>query len=146
MQFDGTFFLIIASFVVFMLLMRAIYFEPIRRIKDQRERKKLEDREQADSSLAEYTRLQEEYEASLRDARRRAQQVILEVRQGAKKTASETVGKAREEVRQDLERQMAELARWREEAYGQLAEDRRALAGTIIQKITAGRIPAGSKS
>ncbi len=146
MQFDGTFFAVILSFTVFMLLMRAVYFEPVRRIKEQREAKKAVDRKDTEAFVEEHERLRLEYETGLKEARLKAQKVIQELRQDAKKQAGETVGQARDSVREELDRQLEELSRWREEAYAKLVEERKALVRTIIDKVTAGRIPAGSKS
>lgn len=146
MQFDGTFFAVILSFTVFMILMRAVYFEPIRQLKEQREAKKRVDRKDTVAFVEEHERLQLEYETGLKEARKKAQQVIQELRQDAKKQASVTVGQARDNVRSELEGKMEELSRWREESYAKLGEERQALAQAIINKVTARRIPAGSKS
>ncbi len=144
MEFDGTFIVIVISFVVFMVLMRSIYFEPIRQIKDVREQKKADDKKDTQTHLADLEKVKAEYEQGLKDARKRSHQVLQEIRQEAKQSAAETLSNARTKATQELDAQMAELSAWREETYQKLAEDRKALAHHIVEKVT-GKVPAVSK-
>ena len=136
-SFDGTFILILLSFILFMFVMKAIYFEPVMRVKEARERKLTDDKESAQNFAAEYARLREEYEGGLRKARLEAHQVVQEIRQQAKATASQTITQARTDAQAELDRQMADLAAWREDTYRQMESERETLAKTIIQKVTA---------
>jgi F-type H+-transporting ATPase subunit b len=138
LSFDATFLFVFISFAVFMVLMKLVYFDPMLRIKYARERKLVEDREAAASFAAEYAKLRDEYEGGLRKARLEAHKVVQEIRQQAKATASQTVTQARQDAQAELDRQMTELAAWREDTYRQMEGERAALARTIIQKVTAG--------
>jgi F0F1-type ATP synthase membrane subunit b/b' len=124
--------------------MKAIYFEPVMRVKEERERKLTDDKESAANFAAEYARLREEYEGGLRTARLEAHKVVQEIRQQAKVTASQTTAQARTDAQAELDRQMADLAAWREETYRQMEPEREALAKTIIQKVTSGSRQAAS--
>lgn len=134
-EVNFTFFMVLFSFVIFMLAMRSLYFEPIRNIKAERARKIEEDQRHAQSLHQERDLLNRDYEAGLKEARQKAQHVILEFRENAKKQASEQVTKARNEAAAQLEQQMAEIATWREEAYQQLESEKRMLADGIIHKL-----------
>lgn len=143
-SFDGTLILVFISFFVFMFLMKKVYFEPIFRIKEERERRMAEDREFAQKYAAEYGQLSLDYEAGLKKARLEAHQVIQEIRAKAKASAGETVAQARQRAQQELEKEMEALAGEREDTYRQMEAERRALANAIIQKVTAGRVHATS--
>jgi F-type H+-transporting ATPase subunit b len=138
LNIDATFLFVFVSFVVFMLLMKQVYFEPIRQIKAEREQKVAEDRENAQSFYGELESLRTGYENSLKEARLKAQSLIQEHRQKAKKSADEQVSKARGEAHQQIEAQMQEIARAREEAYMQLEADKKNLVETVLGKIFSG--------
>ena len=138
-HFNATLLYILISFVFFMLLMKAIYFDPMLRIKSERERRLQDDREAARRFSEDYEQLRANYEAALQRARREAQHVIQEMRELTKSSASQTLSQARLEAQADMERQMAELAQWREAAYRQLEPERGDLARIILRKITEHR-------
>lgn len=133
---NGTAVATFLSFLLFVGLMKAVFFDPISRIKEERERKKYEDAENARKLMAEFEELTVGYEAQLAEARKKAQSRIVELQQKAKKEASEAIQAAREKAQSEIDGQLAELARWREEAYGQLTGERRSLMRQIIGKVT----------
>lgn len=138
-QFNATLLIVMLSFVVFMLLMKAWYFDPMLKLKYTREGKLEEDRTSAQRFAEEYERLHAEYEAGLKQARKEAHQVIQEVRQKAKASAQETLAEARGKAQAESEQQMTELKNWRETTYQQLEREREALTQAIIAKITPGQ-------
>ena len=142
-QFNATLIFVLLSFVVFMLLMKVIYFDPMLKIKIQRERQLEQDSDSARQLVQESVRLNADYDAALHRARREAQQIIQTLRQEAKTKSSETLAQARQNAQADMERQMAELAAWREKTYQELEPERRSLMQTIIQKIVEHR-PVGT--
>jgi F-type H+-transporting ATPase subunit b len=127
---------VLVSFIIFMVLMKAIYFDPILKIKDERERKLIDDREAAERFAEEFDRIHAEYETGVKQARKEAHQVIQEIRQAAKAKAQQALTDARTNAHSETERQMAELAQWREDTYRQLEAERDALTRTIIGKVT----------
>jgi F-type H+-transporting ATPase subunit b len=136
-QFNATLVFVLISFIIFMVLMKAIYFDPILKIKDERERKLIDDREAAQRFAEEFDRIHAEYETGVKQARKEAHQVIQEIRQAAKTEAQQALTDARTNAHAETERQMAELAQWREETYRQLEAERDTLTRTIIGKVTA---------
>jgi F0F1-type ATP synthase membrane subunit b/b' len=145
LHFNATLVFVLLSFGFFMLLMKAIYFDPMLRIKMERERRLVDDREAAQRFSEDYERLRSEYESALQRARREAQRVIRESREQAQASASQTLTQARQEAQTDMDRQMDELAQWREVAYRQLAPERENLMRLIVRKITEHR-PVGTVS
>lgn len=134
----GTLLIVFLSFVVFMLLMKAVYFDPILKIKHARERKILEEQETALKMAEEYAALSREYEAGLKKARQEAHRLIQEIRQQAKQSAQDSLAKSREEALAETARQMDALAQWREETYRQMESERESLKRTILDKVVIG--------
>jgi F-type H+-transporting ATPase subunit b len=137
-QFNATLFFVMISFVVFMLAMKAVYFDPILKIKAKREQKLQEDRASAERFAEAFERLQADYESGLKQARKDAHNVIQEIRQKAKMDAQKTLLDARVLAQTETDRQMAELQSWRETTYQQLESEREALKRSVIAKVTSG--------
>ena len=146
LNLDATFLIIFLSFIVFMLAMKQVYFDPMRAIKAQREQKILDDQQSAQAFLEQHGQLHQGYEAQLREARQKAQQIILEFRESAKKSAMDQIATVREESRVQLDRQMADLVQWREEAYQDLASEKAQLVESIIGKIYAEKPARASRA
>jgi F-type H+-transporting ATPase subunit b len=138
LQFDATLIFVMISFIVFMILMKAIYFDPILKIRAERERKLTDDQEAARRFAEDFERIYAEYQASLQNARKEAHAIIQEVRQQAKTDAQHTLQNARAEAQAESDRQMAELSQWRETTYRQLEGERESLTQAIIRKVTNG--------
>lgn len=137
-QFNFTLILVFASFVVFMIAMKAIYFDPMLKIKDERDRKLSDDRNSAQRFAEEYEHLHADYESGLKQARKDAHLVIQEVRQQAKSEAQKALSDARATAQTETERQMKDLQEWRESTYQQLDVERNTLKQTVIAKVTSG--------
>ena len=137
LEFNATLLLVLVSFLIFMGLMKSIYFDPVARVKQARQNKLAGDQKSAQDFLQDLDHLKHAYEAGLAEARAKAQQVIADIRRKAKASAGEAIHLAREDARTALDIQMAEMHRWQEEAYQELSQERPQLAKRIIQKITA---------
>ncbi len=138
-EFNATLLFVMISFVVFMILMKALFFDPILRVKETRERKVTGDREDARQFLDDYEQIRLSYEAELKQARREAHRIIQEVRQTAKVTAQQTLMDARTQAQSELSAKMVTLAEWRESTYQQLETERSHLTQSIIRKVTHGQ-------
>ena len=139
LQFNATLIFVLISFIVFMILMKGIYFDPILKIRAVREQKLTDDQEAARQFAEDFERLNAEYQTSLQNARKEAHALIQDLRLQAKNSAHENTQAARAEALQVSERQMAELNQWRESTYQQLAGERSVLTHAIITKVTDGR-------
>lgn len=139
LQFDATLIFVMISFIVFMILMKAVYFDPILKIRAERERKLTDDQEAARQFALDYERIYAEYQASLQNARKEAHTLIQEMRQQAKSSALEALQQARTEAQSESDKQMAELNEWRDTTYRQLEGERETLTRAIISKVTNGQ-------
>ena len=98
-----TFLLILASFMVFMLCMKAMFFDPVGRIKVLREQKIKLDSISAQELQQELDTLQERIRHQMTESRLKAQALLNEAQAGAKASASAVIGSARQEA--DVARQ-----------------------------------------
>lgn len=146
-EFNATLVFVMVSFIIFMVLMKAIYFDPMLNLKYERERKLTDDKNSAQQFAEDYERIHAEYQASLQKARKEAHQLIQEIRQTAKVNAQQTITEARSAAQSETDRQMAELHNWRETTYNQMESERDALTRAIVAKVTSGgRIKTASGS
>jgi F-type H+-transporting ATPase subunit b len=136
-EFNATLVLVMVSFVIFMMAMKAIYFDPILKIKLQREEKLKDDRASAQRFAEAFERLHADYESGLQQARKEAHQLIQEIRQQAKTDAQKALADARALAQTETDRQMTELNAWRESTYRQLEAERDALKRAVIAKVTS---------
>lgn len=138
-HFNVTLILMLVSFIIFMVLMKAIYFDPMLKIRAEREQKLTDDQKSADQFVEDFERIFAEYQATLQNARKEAHTLIQELRLKSKASAHETLQQARSEAQAESDRQMADLHQWRETTYLQLKDERHTLSQAIIGKITSGR-------
>ena len=138
LQFNATLIFVMVSFIIFMILMKAIYFDPILKIRAERERKLTDDQESSRRFAEDFERIYAEYQAGLQQARKEAHVLIQDIRQNAKNNAQATVHTARNEAQAESDRQMVDLHQWRENTYQQLEGERDILTQAIINKVTNG--------
>ena len=134
-SFDLTFILVFLSFLVFMFAMKSLFFDPIARIKEQRENKLFDDQAKVDEAARALRFMTGDYEAQIKEARKKAQEQIAQMSQDAKQQASTLLAETREQVRQELDKSLQELSQWREDTYQQLAGNRQELKQIIMAKV-----------
>jgi F0F1-type ATP synthase membrane subunit b/b' len=98
LDFNVTLVAIIASFVVFMLAMKAVFFDPIRRIKVLREQKIKLDMISTQELQQELDTLSQRVQHQIKESRVKAQQLILDAKTTARSDATNTVQAARTEA------------------------------------------------
>jgi len=140
-EFNATLLFVLVSFIIFMVIMKAVFFDPILKLKAQREQQLLQDRETAQRSDEQHDALKQEYDAGLQKARREAQQVLQRLREDAKRNASTIISQARADAQTQLDREFASLAEAREQAYQSLESERHNLKQTIISKVVKHPMP-----
>jgi F0F1-type ATP synthase membrane subunit b/b' len=135
-QIDGTLIVIFVSFLVFMGLMKVIFFDPIMTIKDTRDQTIETEQKAAEVAAMKKTQLSQEYDNQLVEARRKALQLVQEKREWAKKQAAERVSSVREKANQETEQQTTLLKESREKIYQSLQAQRDEFARSIIEKLS----------
>lgn len=137
LEFNATFILVVISFVIFMLFMKSLYFDPVGRIKQTRISRIEADQQSAAAYLADYDQLRQKYELGLSAARKEAQQIIQNLRRNAKQSAGEMIAAAKTEAGAHLEKEISELHRAQEAAYLEVSSQKSELVRLIIQKVTS---------
>jgi len=143
-EFNATLLFVLVSFIIFMVIMKAVFFDPLLKLKAQREQQLLQDRETTQRSGEQHDALKQEYNAGLQKARREAQQVLQRLREDAKRNASTIIGQARVDAQAQLDRELASLAEAREQAYQALESERHNLKQTIISKVVKHQVLAST--
>lgn len=126
---DHTLFYQFALFTVLFFVLSPLYFKPFMRLLIARHKRTVEDREAAEKLMAqaqakfeEYKRrlgeeraaARKEYEAMLNETKKEENQILSQARNDAKKItqeAADSVAKQREQVRQQLEADVENLAK-----------------------------------
>jgi F-type H+-transporting ATPase subunit b len=132
---NATFIIVFISFVLFMLLMRGVFFEPVAGILAQRSQKLADDREAIESSQVSCAQLTAQYQQSIAGAQRKAQAVLQASRDEARKQVTQLLEDARQQAQRDVEAQLAELKTWQANTMTQLVSEKEGLVQLVIQKI-----------
>lgn len=142
---DGTFLVILISFVLFMGFMKACFFEPIMQVKNEREKTIEAGRLASEEAAAKTLAQNHAYEQKMAEARRKAQHVVQEKRKWAKDQAATRLTNAREEAQSFLAQQSELLKQSQDTVYQSLLPQREELAKSIIAKLSQReKSPAGS--
>lgn len=133
---DATFLVVFFSFLVFMLIMDAMFFKPILAVKNERENSIEAGKQAAEEAARKTAELSQTYENQLAEARRKAQQIIQEKRAWAKTNASQHLAKAREQAHSQIAQQTELLKAERDQVYASLQSQRDDYANAIIEKLS----------
>lgn len=136
LSIDGTFLFILVSFVLFMFVMKQIYFAPLMAIKHERESLVENSNAASQDAASKQVALNAEFEAKLAEARQKAQAVIGAKRDTAKARAQEITTAARDQAVAFQEAQLAQLNDSKESVYEALRDERSAFAKTIVNRIS----------
>lgn len=139
MTFNATILFVFLSFIVFMYVMKAIFFDPVLGIIKERDGKMLDDKNQAVSLRDQLVDSEATYEQGLKDARKKSQEVISDIRGQAVQQSADAIAEARKKASAELDKQMEDLDKWREESYANLSSERANLTSIIINKVTEGK-------
>lgn len=135
LEFNATILFVFISFIIFMVLMKLIYFDPMLKLKAERDQKTVGDRELAVEAQNEYYKSLEAYEEQLSQARQKANAIIQEKREEAVRAGQAVVAEARLSAQQDVDQKMAELASQQAAVCEELFSERELLKQSIIQKV-----------
>ena len=128
----------ILTFLVLLLILRAVAWKPILAMLEQREQKIKGDLETAAKNRSEAENTMADIQKQLESARKEANEIVSKSRHDAERVREETINQARDESLQLMEKAKAEIQLEREKAVQALKEQFAELAvlaaGQIIQK------------
>lgn len=128
----------IVNIVVLFVILRSILIKPVRIFMDEREAKFAREREEINKTRSEADALKAQFESSLRDAKKTADELIQERLKRAESEAQEILSGAKQEAQKTLSRAHAQAVAERDEMMQQLQEQTAVLAvdlaGHILER------------
>lgn len=135
MEFNGTFFAAIISFLVFVFLMNKVLYEPIQKIMKERDALVNSNYSEAENNNKKAEELLEEHDAKIVDAREDARTKYNEILDEYKEQRADIVSNAQSAAKDDLEQAYASLQNVSEDAKQKLKWHIGGLANDIIEKV-----------
>ena len=132
---NATFIIVFLSFIVFMLLMKGVFFDPVAGVLSERDQKLADDRDAIQSSSASADELTANYQLAIADAQRKAQATLQSAREATRQQIGTMQDEARQQAQRDIEAQLAELKTWQADTMKQLVNEKEDLVQLVIQKI-----------
>lgn len=141
LQFDGTFILIAISFVFFMLLMQAVFYGPMTKVRQERQSYIDGKNQAASASLEESESLKNKHESTVTKARIAASKEISNSTLEANKEKSDALDNITQEVNKKINTAREELEKDKAKAKSVLQSDVLSLAQMISGKVLGHDIP-----
>lgn len=139
---DGTLLVIFFSFLIFMMVLRSLFFEPVAQIKKTRVAAVKTATQAAESAGHDRTTAAETYAARIREAQQQALLSVQAKREEARQKAASHVAQARSAALSRVESQTDALRGAQESAYAALESEKQGYVAAIIAKLSAGQTPA----
>ena len=134
-DFDATLPLMAVQFLLFMVLLNAIFYKPLNKILDERAQLIRQNKTEAKERVAKADTLARQYEQQLAEARRESQAVIATAQADAKKIADEQIAQAQRQAQAQKEEAAREIERQKQEALQALEQQVDALSSQILEKL-----------
>jgi F0F1-type ATP synthase membrane subunit b/b' len=135
LQFDATFIVVLLSFIVFMLWMKQVYFEPVAAVKRQRLDAMALTKTQTATMLAQAADHTAHVEAQLKQARDEAHHLTETARQQAKQTADERLQAQRNKTNAEAGQQVGAIEAHMVTVQAELMGGKEALVAGILAKL-----------
>jgi len=132
---DSTFYTQLMVFFVLFIFLGQFFFRPFLRLIEERHRRTVQDREAAESMVANAAAKMEEYQAKLHAVRVEARGELEAVIASAKAEESKVLAEAREEAKKITQQVSSEIHAERTRVRAQLEIDAEALATAISDKL-----------
>lgn len=134
LSLDANLVIVFAIIWVLVFVLSKLFFNPVRRVRDQRENDVASDRRAQRQALEAYEKSLAEIDASLRKAKAAAESARSLLEQDALKEKNKLLTEISAECRHQVEQARADLERTARELKGKLAEDASSLAEQIEKK------------
>lgn len=135
MEFNGTFFATIITFIVFVFVMNKILYAPILKVMEEREEFIRSNYKEADDNNAKSDELTQEKAEKLDEARDDARSKYIEMVDGYKTRKSEILQEAQDKANEELEQSRNELSKVSDEVKQGLKGSMSELANDIVEKV-----------
>jgi F0F1-type ATP synthase membrane subunit b/b' len=135
LSLDANLVVVFAVIWVLVFVLSRLFFNPVRRVRDRRERGIADDQKAGQAALEAYEKNLAGIEASLKEARVAADAARNRLEQEAAKEKNKLLADISAEGRRQIDEARAEMERTARELKAKLAEDAADLAGQIEKKL-----------
>ena len=140
MQIDGTFIFVIISFLIFLFIIKAILFNPITKIIDEREKFYAKNTKMETESKEKMNALINQKENALKKSRLEAAQIIKETSKKANDKSIQTLKETKKEVQNKIEKNKEELDLAKKNSKMELKGEVSNFVSSIVSKILSDNI------
>lgn len=123
------------NFVIFLAVMRLMFFKPVIKLLDDRKRGIEEQIRGAEAARGEAERLRQEYESRLNEAQLEARRILQNAAQQAERSKEEIIAKANDEAAQLIERAERAIEVAKQKAFDDLQAQVAELAVLAAEKV-----------
>lgn len=141
LQIDGTLLVIAVSFIIFTIIMQAVFYGPVLKVKQDRANYVKDNLAVAESTVQEADALKKEHDSKIQLARVEASKNIANEAVKANANKAQAVNVVNEEVSQNLEKAKEQIAREKSDARQSLKSQVLMLASSISTRILGEEIP-----
>ena len=134
---DATLPLMAVQVVLLTFVLNALFFRPVGRVVEEREGFITTSRVQAKEKLAQVQRLESDLKEQLKEARKQAQQLIIEAEQEVDKLYREALALAQADANASREKARLEIEQQRDQALASLAAESDRLGTLIVDRLLA---------
>ena len=134
----------IVSFLILLVLLRALLYKPLIRTLDRRAQRIKESLESADKAKQEAVNSQEEMKKKLEQARAEGQEMIAQARDVADKFREEELAKARAEIKFERDKAESNIRQERDAAIEELREHFADLAIVAAERVVSRSLDASA--
>lgn len=128
----------IINFVIFLIIIRAVFYKPVLKVLDDRKRQVESDLSRAEQARREAEELQVKYQEQVGNAQREAQELLNQAARMAEEKKAEIVAQAQGEATRMIEKAQEAINREKERALAELRDEVANLAllaaGKVINK------------
>jgi F0F1-type ATP synthase membrane subunit b/b' len=135
LSLDANLVIVFAVVWILVFILSKLFFNPVRRVRDQRESGITADRQARQQALDSYEKSLAEIETSLKDARAAAESARSQLEQEALKEKSKLLAEVSAECRRQVDQARADLEQVTRELQGSLERDASNLAKQIEKKL-----------
>lgn len=135
LQFDGTLFVILISFIVFAVVMQKIFYVPMRTLIENRDNYISGNHEEAKNAAEKSAKILEEYRNKIREARLSSQQTIDQLTGKGKEEKSKILNQASSVVVKESQMAQELLDKEKDGAIEELIKEVSPLAQQIVSKV-----------
>lgn len=132
---NGTLILQFVNFIVLVLILAKFAYKPLLKVMEERRQRIAADLDEAAKAKTEAAQLKADYEAQLRDARARAQEIVDKAVKAADREAQAQLDAVREQIAREKEIAQAEITNEREAVLKQMRQEVVTLSMAVAEKL-----------